>query len=97
MKKKIKNATGVRLNIFLRNGRVKSGLTQGQVAKTLGYSTAQFISNWERGVAEPPITSLRQLADIYSVPVDKMYDVALKSAIQKATDDLRTKFESKKK
>lgn len=97
MKKTFKSTSGAGLNKFLRDIRTKSGLTQGQVAKALGYSTSQFISNWERGIAEPPIATLRQLASIYSVPVDEMYNVVLKAAIQKATEELKIKFEGKKK
>ena len=56
-----------RLGIFLRAARMKAGLTQQQVAGALGYSTPQFISNWERGVSRPPDEVLARLRNMYGV------------------------------
>jgi len=47
---------------FIKNERERNGLTQSEVAKKLAYSSAQFISNWERGVALPPMDQLPRLA-----------------------------------
>lgn len=60
------------LSEFLKNSRVKSGLTQSDVAGKLGYSSPQFISNWERGIAAPPVPTLRRLADLYKVSSENM-------------------------
>lgn len=46
---------------FLREKRMKAGLSQKEVALGLGYTTPQFISNWERGLSNPPISSIRKL------------------------------------
>jgi transcriptional regulator with XRE-family HTH domain len=48
--------------------RAESGLTQLQVARDLGYYTAQFISNWERGISLPPVSAVPVLAKLYGVP-----------------------------
>ena len=50
---------------FLRDKRVKAGLTQWDVAHHLKYSTAQFVSNWERGVSLPPLEALPKLAVLF--------------------------------
>lgn len=60
---------------FLRDKRVKAGLTQWDVAHHLSYSTAQFISNWERGVSLPPTDSLPRLAKLLQVPGREIIDV----------------------
>ena len=47
--------------------RRKVGLSQRDVASKLGYSTPQFISNWERGVSYPPLGGIKKLAQLYKV------------------------------
>lgn len=39
---------------ILKQAREKSGLSQSELAKKLGYTSAQFVSNWERGVCTIP-------------------------------------------
>ncbi len=60
---------------FLRERRIKAGLTQWDVAHHLQYSTAQFISNWERGVSLPPLDSLPRLATLFRVPGREVIEV----------------------
>lgn len=60
------------LATMLRNYRKKSGLSQIDVSKILGYSTSQFISNWERGVASVPPKIGRKVAKVLNIPVDQM-------------------------
>jgi transcriptional regulator with XRE-family HTH domain len=50
---------------FLKAKRIKADLSQIEVAKKLGYTSPQFISNFERGLCAPPIKSLRTLIDLY--------------------------------
>lgn len=52
---------------FLRELRLKSGLTQTEVAKELGYSTSQYVSNFERSLSYPPVSTLSKLASLYGV------------------------------
>jgi transcriptional regulator with XRE-family HTH domain len=54
-----------KLGKFLRTARIKANLSQGEVAKNLRYSTAQFISNIERGLCAPPVDAVRKLIEIY--------------------------------
>jgi transcriptional regulator with XRE-family HTH domain len=59
---------------FLKEARIEAGLTQGHVAKSLAYSTAQFVSNWERGLALPPLDVLPRLAKLLSIPPREMIE-----------------------
>ena len=59
------------LHTYLRQKRLEAGLTQLDCAKLLGFSTAQFISNWERGVAKPPLKSVKKVAEIYNLDIAK--------------------------
>jgi transcriptional regulator with XRE-family HTH domain len=64
-----------RLAGFLKEKRVVAGLTQSEVARKLGYSSPQFVSNWERGLANPPVFVLRDLTKMYKVSADSMFDL----------------------
>ncbi len=57
---------------FLTGLRAEAGLTQGDVAKLLDYSTPQFISNVERGICTTPIHVMVGMAKIYGVSVDSI-------------------------
>lgn len=43
---------------YLRDARLAAGLTQWDIANLAGYTTAQFVSNWERGMSAPPNEAL---------------------------------------
>lgn len=60
----------VEVGAYLRNLRLKAGLTQRQVSLALGYSSAQFISNHECGVALPPKKKLTKLRELYRLDSD---------------------------
>lgn len=53
---------------FLKSMRQKSGFTQQDLAYKLSYSTAQFVSNWERGVSLPPLEILPRLSNLCKIP-----------------------------
>jgi len=92
LKKSNKDRSGNKLGEYLREKRIAAGLTQTDVSKKLGYTTAQFVSNWERGTSEPPFETLRIVAQIYSIPLEEMLEVTLKATIEKVTIDLKKKF-----
>lgn len=58
------------LGRYLKMQREAKGLTQLEVSKVMGYSSPQFISNWERGEAPPPLDAIRRLTGI--LKLDKM-------------------------
>ena len=82
---------------FLKEKRVAAGLSQKDVADKLGYSTPQFISNWERGVSHPPINALKKIGEMYKVSADELFEVTLNTTIQDVTQDLRRKFANSKR
>ncbi len=53
---------------FIKEKRVDAGLTQRDVASHLKYTTAQFVSNWERGISMPPLEALPRLSKLLEVP-----------------------------
>lgn len=60
---------------FLLEARLKAGLSQGAISRALGYTTPQFVSNWERGVAIPPLETLPRLAAMLQISAEDMIAV----------------------
>ena len=73
------------IGIFLKEYRNKAGLNQLSVAIKLGYSSPQFISNWERGLAMPPLQTMKKLLQIYKIPKKNLIGVLLRE-IKKSID-----------
>jgi transcriptional regulator with XRE-family HTH domain len=84
----------VELAQFLKDKRVVAGHSQKDIAEQLGYSTSQFISNWERGISQPPLHTLRKIALLYKINADEMFNVLLKTTIAQVEVDLKRKFYS---
>lgn len=49
---------------LIKEARKHVRITQAQLAERLGYSSPQFISNWERGVARIPAQKFKPLSRI---------------------------------
>lgn len=65
------------LGQYLRQCRVKAGLTQSQISRQLGYSSPQFVSNWERGQSMPPFNSVGKLVKLIKIDPRKFLDIYL--------------------
>ena len=57
----------VELGQFLKNARLKAGLSQFDVAQRLKLKTSQFVSNWERGLCPPSSDSLPIIAKVFQL------------------------------
>lgn len=65
------------LNRYLKNRRKELGLSQADVSKELGYSSPQFVSNWERGLVSPPLSSLPKLMVLLKIPRETLIELVL--------------------
>jgi transcriptional regulator with XRE-family HTH domain len=65
--------------LYLKSLRLKSGLTQSDVAEALNYTNSQFVSNWERGKCLPAVASFTVLAKLYNVPMKTLFDRYMKA------------------
>jgi transcriptional regulator with XRE-family HTH domain len=63
---------------FLKQKRLKAGLSQSEVAELLGYSSPQFVSNFERGLCAPPLPALRLLVKAYGLSINDLVKRLLK-------------------
>jgi transcriptional regulator with XRE-family HTH domain len=76
----------------LRKIRLTAGLAQLEVSKELGYSTTQFISNWERGLSYPPIKTVYRLAGLYKVSPEKLYQIIEEDIVRDISRSLAEEF-----
>lgn len=90
MKKRIKIAS---VSEYLRDARVKSGLSQADLSEQLGYTSPQIVSNWERGLCGAPLDKLYDLSDILKLKRNELLDLLLSE--QEAL--LRSKIHGQKK
>lgn len=49
------------LGKILKEKRMQVGLSQEELAIKLGFTSAQMVSNWERGKCYPPLKKLKSL------------------------------------
>lgn len=61
----------------LKKAREDRKLSQLQVSKVLGYSSPQFISNFERGLCAPPIDKLKVLIKLYNLSAEDMIELIM--------------------
>ena len=71
------NNLAKKLGAFFKKRREELGLHQKDVAKILGYSSPQFISNMERGLSLPPIKKIKKLIKLYNLPPEEVLDLIL--------------------
>jgi len=83
----------VTVGVFLKDLRIRAGLSQLELSLKMGYSTPQFISNWERGVSEPPCKSIKKLSQVLSYDESDLRRVLANFLIQKKTAQIKRQFE----
>ncbi len=64
----------MQFGMYAKKLRLKSGLSQLDVAAKLGFKSGQIVSNWERGACYPPSESLPELAKLYNVSLRAFFD-----------------------
>lgn len=88
-----KKSSYVRLGKLLKDSRTSAGLTQQFVAEKLGYGTAQFISNWERGFSTPPLQHIKTIVKLYKMDRDELLRVLLDVQKELLNDQFRLRKE----
>lgn len=77
------------LGRYLKCYRKNAGFTQWEVAKELGYTSPQFISNFERGLCAPSLDTLVVLMKMYNIPRQELMDLLLKQHEEYLKDKLQ--------
>ncbi len=73
------------LGDYLKKRRLTLGITQKHIAQIMGYSTPQFISNWERGISSPPVDKLESVSNVYGIP-NKKFKAFLRKEVNNTLD-----------
>lgn len=76
------------LSDYLYEKRLAKGITQGDLAIALGYASPQFVSNWERGLAKPPLETLKKMIKILDLDVDQLLTILMKMEEERLRDCL---------
>jgi len=87
MGKTFASVVGIRqrtLGVALKTWREASGFSQREVADALGYSTPQFISNWERGISAPAFDVMPALGKLFERKPEEVIAV-----VEACQDELR--------
>ena len=87
------------LGEYLYERRLAKEITQGDLATALGYASPQFVSNWERGLAKPPLETLKRMIKILDIDVEELLTILMKMEEKRLRDCLggETKSSSHKK
>lgn len=75
------------LGAYLRQKRIEAGYSQVDLAKILGYSSSQFVSNWERGLSAPPGDGLQVLI--------KLLKLNRETVVNSMVQDYKSEIEAK--
>jgi len=66
---------------WMKVHRMRLGYTQMQVAQYFGFSSPQFISNIERGMAYLPMEHLDKAAEVFQMTRREVFDLICKEII----------------
>lgn len=66
----------------IRQMRLNAGFTQEQLANKIGVS-AQSVSKWENGVSMPDITLLPDLAEVFGIGIDDLFDLTVDQKLKR--------------
>ena len=83
--------------IYLAKKRTKSGLSQTHLARKLGYSSGQFVSNWERGESAPPVDKLAELAESLRIPIEELVEFIIAETASYLQNQLLPKRKKKRR
>ncbi|MEV9639159.1 helix-turn-helix transcriptional regulator [Mammaliicoccus sciuri] len=61
-------------NINLIQSSEKKKLTQGQLAKMLGYKGKQSVANWENGYTSPPLETGLRISQILEEDISFLFN-----------------------
>ena len=79
------------IGVKLKEARIKSGLTQENVAEKIQVSR-QTISNWENEKSFPDIVNVIKLSDLYNISLDQLLkgDEAMIEHLEKSTNIVKS-------
>lgn len=74
--------------------REQAGLSQAAVATELGYTSPQFVSNWERGLSEPPPKKVEKLASMFGIRRSELAKLVMQANVDRRTKLIKQKYKA---
>lgn len=71
---------------YFKGKRIEAGLSQIELSRILGYTTSQFISNWERGLSQPPASVVARLCVLLKISKREIIDLMTDEYRRKLTE-----------
>ncbi len=71
----------MKLREIIKTKRIEKKYSQVSLAKALGYSSGQFVSNWERGESYPPMDRLAKISLLFNLEKENLVELFLKEYI----------------
>lgn len=65
----------MKLKDLIKEKRAEKDWSQTRLAKLLGYSSGQFVSNWERGDSYPPMDRLAKMTLLFELEDNILFDL----------------------
>lgn len=70
------------LGNYLKKKRIEADFTQAQVAKKLGYSSPQFVSNFERNLCSPPLKQMKKIVAMYGIEPSELIGIMMEERLK---------------
>ena len=78
---------------FLRDARVSRDLSQADVARHLGFASAQSVSDWERNRGSAvPVQALKRLIALYRLDANEVFEELCRYQELRLREKLEEKF-----
>lgn len=77
----------MKLKDLIKENRQKQSMSQSRLAKVLGYSSGQFVSNWERGLSLPPVDRLAKISLLFNVDKEVLIQMYLEEISESKRKD----------
>lgn len=67
----------MKLKNLIKQKRIEKKYSQVDLGKSLGYSSGQFVSNWERGESYPPMDRLAKMSLLFDLQKEDLISLFL--------------------
>lgn len=71
---------------LIKDKRHVAKLKQRDLSRELGYKSAQFVSNWERGISKPPLKDAKKVCEILGISVNKYKQILIRDYKQEVEE-----------
>ncbi len=81
-----------RIADLLREKRIEKNLSQNDLARMMGYESAQFVSDWERAYSAVPLPKIIDLAKILDFDHARVFEMFVEFSKERVERELRAEY-----